>query len=97
MNKLALPLLVGALVLSGCASSYVIKLTNGTELTTASKPKREGGAYVFKDAKGEEHSVAAARVREIAPASMAAEERKPKSRPSAPMPHKRKWYYLWLA
>jgi hypothetical protein len=96
MNKLALPLLVGALVLTGCASGYVIKLTNGTEITSASKPRREGGAYVFKDAKGEEHSVAAGRVSEIAPSSMAAEAKKPKARPSAPVPHKRKWYFLWL-
>jgi hypothetical protein len=97
MKKLALPLLAGALVLSGCASSYVIKLTNGTEITTPSKPRREGGAYVFKDAKGEEHAVAVTRVREIAPASIAAEEKKPKSGPSLPTQHKRKWYFLWLA
>ena len=97
MKKLALPLLVGLLVVSGCASHYVIRLTNGTEITAANKPQREGGAYRFKDAKGEEHLVPAGRVREIAPASIAEEERKPKRAPSVPLPHKRKWYLLWLA
>ena len=97
MKKLALPLLVGLLVVSGCASHYVITLANGTEITTANKPQREGGAYRFKDAKGEEHLVAVGRVREIAPASMANAEKKPKRPQSVPLPHKRKWYLLWLA
>jgi hypothetical protein len=93
MTKLILPLLVGLLVLSGCASHYVIKLTNGGELTTASKPQLKDGAYHFKDAKGQERAIGAARVREIAPASIAAEEAKPK--PGQQL-HKRKWYLLWL-
>jgi hypothetical protein len=96
-NKLALPLLVGLLVLSGCASHYVIKLSNGSEITTASKPRLEGEAWHFKDAKGQEHVVARGRVREIAPASMAAEEKKKVKAPkSSAAPHKRKWYFLWL-
>jgi hypothetical protein len=94
MRNLILPLLVGLLVLSGCASHYVIKLANGGELTTASKPRLKDGAYYFKDAKGQERAVSAGRVREIAPASIAAEENKPKP---AQQPHKRKWYLLWLA
>ena len=94
MTRLILPLLVGLLVLSGCANHYVIKLTNGAELTTASKPQLKDGAYHFKDAKGQDRAVAAGRVREIAPASVAAEEKKAK--PPHP-PHKRKWYLLWLA
>ena len=97
MKQVALPLLVGLLTLTGCASQYVIKLTNGTEITSEGKPRREGGAYVFKDAKGEEHLVPAGRVREIEPTSMSREEKKPKSGPSLPSPRKRKWYFLWLA
>jgi hypothetical protein len=93
MKKLTLPLLVGLLVLNGCASHYVIKFTNGTELTTTSKPHLRDGAYYFKDAKGQERAIAAARIREIAPASIAAEESKPK--PGQQL-HKRKWYLLWL-
>jgi hypothetical protein len=97
MKKLAIPLLAGLLVVSGCASHYVIKLTNGAQITTANKPQREGGAYRFKDSQGKEHLVPAGRVQEIAPASMANEERKPKRAPSVPLPHKRRWYLLWLA
>ncbi len=96
MKRLALPLLFGLLALAGCSTQYVIKLTNGAEITTPSKPKRQGGAYVFKDAKGEQRMIPAGRVREIEPASMAKQENKPKAGPSVAPPHKRHWYLLWL-
>ena len=96
MNKVTLPLLIGLIALTGCAHHYVMKLDNGMEITTASKPKLKEGAYSFKDAKGEEHFVAAGRVREVAPASVAAKEKKAKPMKSEP-PKKRKWYLLWLA
>ena len=80
----------------GCAHQYVIKLDNGMDITTASKPKLSEGTYSFKDAKGEEHFVAAGRVREVAPASVAAREKKTMPFKSEP-PKKRKWYFLWLA
>jgi hypothetical protein len=96
MKKTALPLLIGVLALTGCAHHYVMKLNNGMEVTTASKPKLSEGTYSFKDAKGEEQFVAAGRVREIAPASVAAKEKKPKPMKSEP-PKKKKWYLLWLA
>ena len=94
MKKLALPLLIGSLALSGCASQYVIKLTNGNEITSASKPKLKGSTYSFKDAKGQEHFISQGRVYEIEPASMAQEERKPKP---TQQKHKHHWYFLWLA
>jgi hypothetical protein len=94
MKKLALPLLIGALTLSGCASQYVMKLNNGTEITTASKPRLKGSFYTYKDAQGKEHRMSASRVQEIEPASFAAKEKKTKP---AKVEHKRKWYYLWLA
>jgi len=94
MRRVILPLLAGLLVLTGCASHYVITLTNGAALTTTSKPQLREGAYHFKDAKGQESAVSAGRVREIAPASMAAEESQPKSSLKL---RKRKWYLLWLA
>jgi hypothetical protein len=53
--------------LTGCARHYVIKLNNGSQITTASKPRLQEGSYCYKDAKGEKHFVAAGRVREIAP------------------------------
>ena len=96
MNKTALPLLIGLIALSGCAHHYVMKLGNGAQITTTSKPTLKEGVYYFKDAKGEEHAVAAGRVREIAPASVAQQEDKPKPMKSDPL-KKRKWYLLWLA
>ena len=96
MNKAALPLLIGLIALTGCAHHYVMKLSNGAQVTTASKPKFKEGVYYFKDAKGVEHGVAAERVREIAPASVAEQEDKPKPMKSE-SPKKRKWYLLWLA
>jgi hypothetical protein len=96
MNKAVLVALIGLIALTGCAHQYVMKLNGGAQITTASKPKLKEGIYYFKDAKGEEHAVAAARVREIAPASMAEREDKPKPVKSD-SPKKRKWYLLWLA
>jgi hypothetical protein len=98
MNKTALPLIIGLAVLTvltGCAHTYVMRLTNGAEITTASKPRLKDGVYYFNDAKGQEHTVAAARVREVAPASMAAREDKPQPVQGG-APKKRKWYLLWL-
>ena len=43
MNKSALPLLIGLITLTGCAHHYVMKLTNGAQITTASKPKLKDG------------------------------------------------------
>lgn len=91
-----MPVLIALLALTGCAHQYAMKLNNGAQITTASKPKFKDGVYYFKDAKGEEHAVAASRVREIAPASVAAQEDKAKAIKSE-SPKKRKWYFLWLA
>jgi len=96
MNKAALPLLIGLITLTGCAHHYVMKLTNGAQITTASKPKLKDGTYRFKDAKGEEQLVPVFVVREVAPASVA--ERENKSQPmKLKSEKKRKWYLLWLA
>jgi hypothetical protein len=96
LKKIIYPLLLGAFVLSGCASQYVIRLNNGMDITAASKPKLDGAVYRFKDAKGEERVVSRGRVIEIEPASLARAEKKPKSVPTGSTPHKRHWYFLWL-
>jgi hypothetical protein len=57
MKKAALALVIGLIALTGCAHRYVIRLDNGTEITTASKPVLKEGTYSFKDAKGEEQFV----------------------------------------
>jgi hypothetical protein len=96
MKKASLPVLIGLIMLTGCAHHYVMKLNNGSQITTATKPRLKDGSYSFKDAKGEEHYVPAARVREIAPASAAERESKPQPVKGGP-PKKRHWYFLWLA
>ena len=95
MRKAALPLLIGLIALTGCANHYVMRLNNGSEITTATKPRLKDGTYHFKDAKGEEQLVPAFAVREVAPASMA--ERENKAQPmKMKSEKKRKWYLLWL-
>lgn len=89
-------MLIAVLALTGCTHPYVIKLNNGTQITTASKPRLQEDTYHFKDARGEEHLVPAGRVREITPASMSKKENKPHAVKSG-VPKKRKWYLLWLA
>ena len=96
MNKASLPLIIGLIALTGCASHYVIRLDNNSEITTASKPKLKDNVYYFKDIKGQEGSVAKFRVRELAPARMAGREDKPHPA-QVDLHKKRKWYFLWLA
>jgi hypothetical protein len=74
MKRMILPLLLVAIGCSACSTHYIMKLTNGTEITTGSKPKLKGGNYIFKDALGKENHVSQGRVREILPASMAKKE-----------------------
>ena len=75
MNKLVPLLLVSLALLCGCAHNYVVTLDNGRRISTASKPKLRGANYVYKDASGKEAKVAATRVREIAPLSMAKDDK----------------------
>jgi hypothetical protein len=96
MKKLALPLLIGLVALSGCAHQYVLKLNNGRDIVTATKPKLKDGIYYFKDARGQQQMVSSARVSEVEPASMVKEERQPVA-PRQTQLKKRHWYFLWLA
>ncbi len=61
---------------AGCARRYAMTMNNGTKVTTKGKPKLEKGVYHFTDVTGQKSAVPAGRVREIAPASMVAEEKK---------------------
>ena len=95
MRTPALSLLIGLIVLTGCARSYVMRLTNGSQIVSPGKPQLKNGVYYFKDAKGEPQAVMAASVREIAPASVAEAENK--AQPvKMKAEKKRKWYLLWL-
>jgi hypothetical protein len=75
MNRFALSVLMCLAGLTGCAHRYVLKLSNGIKVTTASKPKLRHGYYTFKDAAGRENRIAQSRVLEVEPSSMAEEEK----------------------
>jgi hypothetical protein len=72
LKRTALILLSGLLILSGCASRYVITLHNGRSYTAMGKPRldKTKNRYVFKDPAGEQHEVSPLSVREISPESM---------------------------
>lgn len=88
-------LLLGCLLLSGCARHYVLTLNNGSQVDAWGKPKLVNGSYQFKDAQGRERQVSSSRVNEIAPASMAHDPQQ--TLPSTKPAKKRHWYFLWLA
>jgi hypothetical protein len=75
MNRSAVFLLICVAGLTGCAHQYVMKLNNGTTVSTASKPKLKNGYYAFKDATGRENRISQSRVIVIEPASMAEEDK----------------------
>ncbi len=76
MKKLLLTLAFAGIV-TGCSHRYVITLNNNNRITSMSKPRFQGGNCYFKDANGQENSIPAGRVKEIAPASMVKEEKTP--------------------
>jgi hypothetical protein len=78
-------------IVCGCAHQYVMKLSNGMRVTTASKPQLKGSTYYFKDATGKINSVSQSRVLEIEPASMVHEE--DKFTPT--QPKKSHWWKFW--
>ena len=69
MKQLLLPLLLGAALLSGCASRYVIALKDGHRVVAAGKPRLVGFNFVYTDLNGRTNSIPSTRVRAIAPAS----------------------------
>ena len=62
-------LLVLASWLTGCHTRYDVWLNNGSRITGVTKPvlDKTTGVYRFKDAKGQEQSVKAMKVIQIAP------------------------------
>jgi len=64
-------LLLGAVLLSGCAHHYDMVLTNGMRVTRVSKPKfdQESGQYTYTDVAGNKRSISAGRVVQIEPHS----------------------------
>lgn len=76
MKNFHLLSLLGFVLLTGCARHYVVTLNNGTQVGAKDKPRLQDGAYHFKDANGQDASIAAGRVSQIEPASSAARNKK---------------------
>jgi hypothetical protein len=94
-RKLALTLLVSLAVLCGCAHQYLVKLSNGDQIISLSKPKLQETSYHFTDGQGVELAVPQNRVVKIETISVVKQEDKPLS-PAKPKKPKH-WYFLWLA
>src|SRR5436190_19784174 len=93
MKTTLLPILILVASLCGCAHQYILKLSNGTELTSPSKPRLKGANYHYKDAQGRDVVIPQSRVMQIQPASMAEEEKKfQQQKYSEP---KRHWWQFW--
>lgn len=94
-RKLVLTLLVSVTVLCGCAHQYLVKLSNGDQIISLSKPKLQETSYYFTDGEGVECVIPQNRVVKIETVSVVKEEGKPLS-PAKPK-RPRHWYFLWLA
>jgi hypothetical protein len=96
--KLALLLLFSLLGLCGCAHQYLMKLNNGDQIISLTKPKHQGTTYHFTDRTGAQHVIPESRVLKIRAVSVVNEEGKPGSQEAPAQPKKpRHWYLLWLA
>jgi len=91
MKRMALLALLGSLLLSGCSTSYVMKLSNGAQIQSANKPKLKGSTYYYKDAHGNTVTIPQSKVLEIEPTSMTSEDQK--FTPAAPK--KKAWWHFW--
>jgi hypothetical protein len=93
--ELALTLLVSLVVLCGCAHHYLMKLSNGDQTISVSKPKLQGTNYLFTGTDGVGYVIPRSRVAKIKTISAVKQEERPSS---PPKPNKPKhWYFLWLA
>lgn len=91
MNRMGLGLGLILLGLCGCAQPYVMKLSNGSQIVTPSKPKLKDGSYHYKNAKGEVSTIPQSRVLVMEPADIAAEENKF----TPAQPRKTHWWKFW--
>jgi hypothetical protein len=94
-RELALTLLVSLVVLCGCAHHYLMKLSNGDQTISVSKPELLGTNYHFTGTDRVGCVIPRSRVVKIKTISAEEQQEKPSS---PPKPNKPKhWYYLWLA
>jgi len=93
-RALTLTLLVSLTTFCGCAHRYLMKLSNGDQMISVSKPKLKGANYHFKSEAGMDCVIPRSRVVKIETGAVVEEEKKT-SAPTGPK-KPRHWYYLWL-
>lgn len=100
MNKLKLAsVLAGVLVfLSGCSHQYLIKLSNGDQILSSTKPKIHGTNYLFTDDSRVHYVIPRSRVAKIRPVKVEKEAAAPTpADPAVNQQRPKRWYFLWLA
>jgi hypothetical protein len=96
-------ILYGTLLLSlaglcGCAHQYLMRLNDGDQIISLSKPKLQGTNYYFMDQMGGHHVIPQSRVVKIRAVSVVKKEEQPTTPESPAKPKTPKhWYFLWLA
>jgi hypothetical protein len=94
-RKLALTLLVSLAALCGCTHQYLMKLSNGDQTISLSKPKLQGTNYHFMNGDGVGYVIPQNRVVKIETISVVKEQEQPVSPVKSKRP--KHWYFLWLA
>jgi hypothetical protein len=92
--SLAFALLAGLLGLCGCAHQYLLKLRDGDQIFSLTKPRSQGTNYFFTDGTGTPCVLPRSRVVQIRAVSPVNEEQQAAS-PAKPKKPKH-WYFLWL-
>ena len=96
--RVGFTLLVALIGLCGCAHQYLMKLSNGDQILSSSKPKLQGASYYYTDDSGARYVIAKNRVVKIRAVSVVRAEEQPASpAPPAKPKQPKHWYYLWLA
>jgi hypothetical protein len=70
MKYFLFTLLLGAIFFTGCASQYIVVLTNGRHVVAQKKPHLEGFNFVFLDLNGRTNSIPSEYVRAVMPAAV---------------------------
>ena len=95
LDKLIFTLLISLVGFCGCVHEYLMKLSDGDQIISLSKPKLQGTNYLFTDDKGTGYVIPRSRVVRIQAVSVVKQEEKPMA-PTQPKKPKH-WYFLWLA
>lgn len=96
--SVAFALLAGLLGVCGCAHQYLLKLSDGDQILSLTKPHPQGTNYLFTGETGTPCVLPRSRVVHIRAVSMVNEEQEAQKAASPAKPKKPKhWYFLWLA